>query len=205
MHAGCTMDISPRGARLSGVHYVTEAGEVLCIERGKNKAYYRVMWIGTKQDGREHQVGLQCVEPDAAIWGVDVLPGEDERYEAMKKTSRQSDEERRRNARYQVPGTVHIFKDANSTDALYGEIGNLSATGCFVRMGTPLASGSKIRMSLKIPKHQTEFSVRGMVRMSDKAIGMWVEFTEIASYDAPKIEELLKKLEKAQAQSQAHA
>ena len=75
----CTMDITPKGARLSGVRCVTHPGEVLQVERGKNKAFYRVMWVGERMTNREGQVGLQCIEPGAAIWDMDFLPSEDER------------------------------------------------------------------------------------------------------------------------------
>jgi hypothetical protein len=192
LEAACTMDIAPRGARLTGVHCVKHVGEVLCIERGKSKAFYRVQWIGKREDGRESQVGLHCIEPGAAIWGVDVLPGEDERYSAVKSASA---EERRKHARYNVEGSVQIFKDGNSTDAQYGELANVSTIGCYIRMGAPLPTGNKIRMRMKIPRYETEFNVRGLIKNSDKAIGMWVEFTEIANQDAPILEKLLKKLE----------
>lgn len=79
MEIACTMDITPKGARLSGVRCVTRPGEVLQVERGKNNAFYRVMWVGDRASNNEHQVGLQCIEPGAAIWGIDLLPGEDER------------------------------------------------------------------------------------------------------------------------------
>lgn len=79
MVIACTMDITPKGARLSGVRCVTRPGEVLQVERGKSKAFYKVVWTGDRAHGSEHQVGLQCIEPDAAIWGMDFLPGGDER------------------------------------------------------------------------------------------------------------------------------
>jgi len=87
MEIACTMDITPKGARLTGVRCVTHPGEVLSVERGKSKAYYRVMWVGDRITNREGQVGLQCIEPDAEIWGVNLLPGEDERYDKDTKKS----------------------------------------------------------------------------------------------------------------------
>ena len=61
-------------------------------------------------------------------------------------------------------------------------------------MGTPLASQSRLRMNLKIPAHQVELNLRGTVGMSDKAMGMWVNFTEVALSDAATLEKLLQKL-----------
>ena len=81
MEIACTMDVTAKGARLSGVRCVTHAGEVLQVERGKSKAFYRVMWVGDRTTNSEGQVGLQCIEPGAAIWDIEFLPGKDERYE----------------------------------------------------------------------------------------------------------------------------
>ena len=190
----CTMDITPKGARLTGVRCVTHTGEVLCVERGKSKAFYRVMWVGDRLTNRDGQVGLQCIEPEAEIWGVNLLPGEDERYEAVKKSSPGSEAERRRKMRFACDGVVQIFRNGDNENAFHGQLGDISALGCYVRMGTPLASQSRLRMNLKIPAHQVELNLRGTVGMSDKAMGMWVNFTEVALSDAATLEKLLQKL-----------
>jgi PilZ domain-containing protein len=198
IEVACTMDIAPKGARLAGVRSVSQPGDIVCVERGKNKAFYRVMWIGTREDGRPEQVGLQCVEPDAEIWGMTLMGGEDERYETIKKAgSGDALAERQRKMRYSCSGAVQIFKEGHTVHAQYGELGDISSVGCYVRMGSPLPSGTKVRMSLRVPRFELEFTVRGRVGMSDKAIGMWVEFSEIASYDAPILGNLIKKLSAA--------
>ena len=192
----CTMDITPKGARLTGVRCVAHTGEVLCVERGKSKAFYRVMWVGDRLTNRDGQVGLQCIEPEAEIWGVTLLPGEDERYEAVKKSSAcsHSEAERRRKMRFACDGVVQIFRNGDNETAFHGQLGDISALGCYVRMGAPLASQSRLRMNLKIPAHQVELNLRGTVGMSDKAIGMWVNFTEIALSDTANLQKLLQKL-----------
>jgi hypothetical protein len=70
------------GARLNGVRCVTQPGEIISVERGKSKAYFRVVWIGQPGTASEAQVGLQCIEFDTSIWGVELVAGKDERYEA---------------------------------------------------------------------------------------------------------------------------
>jgi len=82
MQVACTMDVAPMGARLNGVRCVTQPGDILSIERGKNKAFFRVVWIGEPGTASDGQVGLQCVEFDSSIWGVELVPGRDERYDA---------------------------------------------------------------------------------------------------------------------------
>src|SRR5438067_10949145 len=110
----CTIDISVKGARLTGVRSVKEPGEVICVERGKSKAFYQVKWVGSREKGNESQVGLMCIEPGVSIWGLDLLPGEDERYQKIT-----SQDDRRRARRFNCPGTVQIFSDAKSGDSFY--------------------------------------------------------------------------------------
>jgi len=75
----CTLNVSPRGARLNGIRNSIQTGDVITVQRGKEKALYRVAWIGTRELKTEGQVGLECVEPGAAIWGIELWAGEDER------------------------------------------------------------------------------------------------------------------------------
>jgi len=75
----CTMDLTPSGARLSGVTVPVVPGDVLCVERGMNRNYFQVMWVGSKEQGTFGQVGLLCIDPETNIWGVELLPGLDER------------------------------------------------------------------------------------------------------------------------------
>lgn len=190
IEVACSLDISPHGARLSGVRSVREAGEVLSLERGKKKAFYRVVWVGSKQDGRDGQIGLQCVEQDVSIWGVDLLPGEDERYESMK----QSEGDRRKIPRFACPGTVHIFQDGKA-EPTFGELADINSAGCYIRMPSPPAGGMRVRLAFKIPTHQAEFSLRGSVSTSQRAMGMVVNFLEIAPEAKPVFEALLNRLQ----------
>ena len=48
LEIACTYDISEHGARVTGLRCVKEAGEVIAIERGKNKAFCRVVWVGSR-------------------------------------------------------------------------------------------------------------------------------------------------------------
>jgi hypothetical protein len=75
----CTLNVSPRGARLGGIRNSIKAGDIVTIQRGKEKAMYRVAWVGTREEKKEGQVGFECIEPGASIWGIDLWAGEDER------------------------------------------------------------------------------------------------------------------------------
>lgn len=63
-----TVEISAKGARLQGLPPLT-LGSVLLLECGQGSARYRVVWVGKKGSAQE-QVGLQCIDPDKAIFGL---------------------------------------------------------------------------------------------------------------------------------------
>lgn len=67
-----TIDISNSGARLGGIAGALEAGEILMLECGNQKAPFRVVWAGARGTATEHQAGLECLTPSASIWTPDL-------------------------------------------------------------------------------------------------------------------------------------
>src|SRR5215475_11734381 len=61
VETACTYDIHPRGARLLGSGEV-RVGDLLLIERGRNKAVCRVTWIGDPKSALRGQFAVQCVD-----------------------------------------------------------------------------------------------------------------------------------------------
>lgn len=75
----CTLNVSPRGARLNGIRRSIKPGDVVTIQRGKDKAVYRVAWVGSRDQKTEGQAGFEAIQPGVNIWGVELWAGEDER------------------------------------------------------------------------------------------------------------------------------
>ncbi len=64
-----TVDVTRLGARISGIDCIGKKGEIIGIQCGRDKARFKVMWIG--QPGIEPgQIGVCCIEPEKYIWGV---------------------------------------------------------------------------------------------------------------------------------------
>ena len=82
LEMACTYDISASGARISKLRAVNKEGEIVAVERGRNKAYCRVVWVGDENSKLHGQIGLQCVEPDRNIWDQE-LRDMDEVYEKV--------------------------------------------------------------------------------------------------------------------------
>src|SRR4029077_19405650 len=61
MEMACTYDIHPRGARLMGGRDVN-VGDLVLVERGRNKAMCQVVWKGDPNSQLRGQFTVQCVE-----------------------------------------------------------------------------------------------------------------------------------------------
>ncbi len=64
----CTLDISPRGARISGIRAPLEPDTTVKVFYKNRRALFRVMWVGTEEGRTEHQVGVATADPEAHFW-----------------------------------------------------------------------------------------------------------------------------------------
>ncbi len=70
-----TVEISARGVRLQGLPRLAP-DTILLLECGEKRARYRVVWMSEKGGEGHDQVGLECLEPNKVIFGIDPpLPG----------------------------------------------------------------------------------------------------------------------------------
>lgn len=190
----CTLDVTPEGARLNGIYSVQAPGEVISVERGKNKAYFRVVWIGERGTAQAGQVGVQCVEPDKNIWDIKLAPETDEPYGAlttgMLQVQAAADSDR--NKRWVCSGHVELTNGHRNAEPLSAPVSDINADGCYVRTAKPLAPNSHVSMKLRL--NRTEVHLRGRVQASDKGRGMWVEFNAIRHGDLELLQHALNQL-----------
>ena len=64
----CTYEISSKGTRITRIPGINAVDQYLWIQRLKNRAKYRVVWIGEPGTEQANQVGLNLVDPSAFIW-----------------------------------------------------------------------------------------------------------------------------------------
>ena len=72
LEMACTYDISEHGARVTGLRCVKGVGEIVAVERGRNKAFCRVVWVGEPNSELQGQVGIQSVESDRTMWEAEL-------------------------------------------------------------------------------------------------------------------------------------
>ena len=112
----CTYDISSRGARISGLRAIVKTGDILAIERGKNRTFCRVVWVGGLNSKRRGQVGIQSIEADHPMWDTelremstvfDSLPGNGKSGENGHR-QRFDEENRRQHSRFKIEGVAEV-------------------------------------------------------------------------------------------------
>src|SRR5205823_13746404 len=59
--AACTLDISTDGARLNISGWAPAPGDIINVERGAEKALFRIDWVGDPGAGRRGQVRIRGV------------------------------------------------------------------------------------------------------------------------------------------------
>lgn len=66
-----TLDISPSGARIAGLHEEVRAGQTIVLSRGTQKAHFRIVWVQAQGKG-EFQAGLEGVDLKDKFWGIEL-------------------------------------------------------------------------------------------------------------------------------------
>jgi len=66
-----TIDISGLGARLVHPAHDLKVGEFLDVRHGTRESVFRVAWIGSPGSSSAGQLGVECLTPEANIWGLD--------------------------------------------------------------------------------------------------------------------------------------
>lgn len=196
----CTYDISARGARVTSLRSVQAAGDIIAIERGRNRVFCRVVWVGEANSELQGQVGLQCVESERVMWENELREME-ELYEAMREgdlrhlpAAGSLDGNRRRYPRYYIQGVAALPNLAAGSPAEVG-LKNISELGCLLETPCPINPGTDLKLVLNVA--QFDLSVKGRVRHSVPELGAGIEFQEIRKGDRQVLQYLLRKFEQA--------
>ncbi len=198
LEMACTYDISEHGARVTGLRSIKEAGEVVAIERGKSKAFCRVVWVGEPNTELQGQIGLQCVESDRVLWEAE-LRDMMEAFEPVliEGTSKQgrtfsSNERRRRRERFSLQGTAELIE--KSRPPFKGDVilQNMSEVGCLVSTKQIIPIGAELTVTLHV--EDQNLTLKGLVRHAEANVGMGIEFKQIRKGERQILQFLIRKL-----------
>lgn len=200
----CTYDISAHGARVTGLRYVKQAGEIIAVERARNKAYCRVAWIGEPGSELHGQIGIQCVESDRVMWDAELrelakvyetVPVNTSRNRSLAGAQNRN---RRRAPRFTVEASGALLKKNAASETV--AVKDLSEIGCcLVQTKQILVPGSELSLSLSVGNY--DLAVRGSVAHAAFDFGIGVEFREIRKGDRQVLQFLLRKLAEREEES----
>lgn len=199
LEMACTYDICARGARVTGLRGVKQAGEIIVVQRGLSKIFCRVVWIGESNSELQGQVGIQSVESERMMWEKE-LQDMDEIYEHLQREGSlhlmnsgggSLNGNRRRHERFFVQGIAELPRlEANSQTEV--SLKNLSELGCLLEARPGLIPGTDLKLVLNVSNY--DLSVKGRVRHSAPEMGVGIEFQEIRKGDRQVLHYLLRKL-----------
>lgn len=198
LEIACTYDISEHGARVTGLRCVKEAGEVIAIERGKNKAFCRVVWVGEPNSELAGQIGLQSVESDRTLWEAE-LKDMVEVYEpvlldgnAKRPRTFASHERRRRRERFSLEGTAELVEQGSHTFKADVVLKNMSEIGCLVLTKHMVPAGTELKVTLHVDDHN--LTLKGQVKHAEPQVGLGIEFRQIRKGERQMLQFLIRKL-----------
>jgi hypothetical protein len=197
LEMACTYDISTHGARITSLRCIKETGEIVAIERGRNKSFCRVVWIGEPNSELKGQIGLQSVESERALFEHE-LRDLDEVYDPILKDTGNRNApsnykgNRRGRERLSLTGGAELVK-AGKAAAQQAVLKDLSEMGCLVITKQVLLPGTELKLVLDVANYR--LSVKGQVKHSAPDLGIGIEFSEIRKGDRQILQFLLRKLE----------
>lgn len=195
-----TLDITRLGARLIGIDCVN-VGETIGIQNGDQKARFKVVWMGRENTPKAGQIGVHCLEADKAIFGRPpqemhepaffqpaILESGFEPAKASRPVKRDVSAVRRKHPRYPCTGGVEL-RQQEGTPPAWGNISDISLTGCYVETSTTLPLGSMLIFHLRT--HDLEIKGRAVVKTSHHAVGMGIAFLHLSAEDQQNLEFLI--------------
>jgi hypothetical protein len=198
LEMACTYDISQHGARIIGLRSAQTPGEIVAVERGRNKVFCRIVWIGQNNSELRGQVGLQCVETGKSMWGSELH----QMVEAFEPILRENllfrpvligpghVAGRRLAPRFPIDGFAELLRgDGNSLEAPLRDLGEL---GCLVTTRFMLDPGTNLKVVLNVAN--CDLMLRGEVRHAAQDVGLGIQFHEIRKGDRSVLQYILRKL-----------
>lgn len=196
VETACTYDIHPRGARLLSTRAV-KVGDLVAVERGRNKAVCQVVWTADTASGLRGQFKVRCVGKGRTPWDEELRQME-EQYQPMIFDGRQRlsargisrpDGNRRRHPRFRVEGQAEVIDGVQRNQ---GEVQQISEHGAHITACDVLRPGTDFRLMLSV--FDVSMALKAQVKYLAKDLGMGVEFQEIRRGDRPMLSYVLSKL-----------
>jgi hypothetical protein len=200
-----TVNASSVGARLIGIDCVRE-GEVISLQHENQKARCKVVWVG-RDAAKSRQIGIQVVEPDKKLFGTKLkapaiqttqsassfagFAGAAPAAQQARRPMPEPTGTRRAQQRFHCTGGIEMRR-SEGAPPVFGNLSDLSLTGCYVETVSTLPVGSEILFMLRV--RDSVVRGRAQVKTSNHAVGLGLVFTQLGREDQSKLEYILSLL-----------
>lgn len=188
MQIACTLDVSQRGACLTGVKGLKGPGQIIAVRRNASEARFRVAWIGRPRTPQEGRVGIECLDPGKIIWDVDFAKAEED-FEPLETTTlgKAANPES-----YSCFGTVRVWAEDLASQCIEARLTAIGLSGCQLGSAEQLLMNSQLLLEIHIG--ETSMTFKGVLRQAGVALGVRVEFTHIRRGDYRVLQSLVVQL-----------
>jgi hypothetical protein len=205
-----TLDVSPTGARLAGVHQFEIPGETIGLEIKGKKGRFLVVWVGKRGTRVEGQIGIRSIESVAIVWELTTSPemvpsvvqspataptnakAGTARSQAPSSLAPRA-YERRTAKRLALKAGAKVTPLAPKLDGRntgWGICTDLSRSGCYIETVYPLPEGTRIEVALRL--EAKEVHATAVVRGSKPNWGMGVQFLKMSDADRDFLIDLIE-------------
>jgi hypothetical protein len=189
------------GARLTGIDCV-RAGEILAIQHGARKSNCRVIWVGQNHTPSKKQIGIHCFGPEKLLLVGEENHAEPEKHSAasvlqrgweaatrpLRRPMPEMPASRRKFTRYHCTGGVELRRHEGASP-VFANLSDISLEGCYVEAVSTLAAGSEVLFLMRV--RDAQIRGRALVKNSNHAVGMGLEFVHLAAEDQQRLEFLV--------------
>ncbi len=200
-----TLDISLQGARIGGLKHQLAIGDIVGVQRGMEKARFRVCWVGAPATRCDGQAGLLCVQPEKCIWPGDVLglkkhdefipPAFPQDGPTLTVVSETRGCDRRTHTRFSCNFGAEFEVDGSSIK-LWGRCTDLSTGGCYLETRSPLKPGARLKLRMSYKAVLIEANC--VVRTCHPDFGMGVRFEDMVAQCRAALSQVLTQLSEAE-------
>ena len=194
-----TLDITNSGARLGGVQHSLKIGDIVGVQRGTDKARFRIAWIGSVENHNAGQVGLECAQQNKNIWNIIFEESPPDTFDISKldpprpsTPAPPQSSERRDFIRY--PCDIGLDMQVEGSDvSIFARCTDISRGGCYVETRSPLLP--KVRLFLCLKTNALRVRALAEVRSSHPSMGMGLHFEQLGDDDLRYLLQILDEFE----------
>src|SRR5689334_4182777 len=181
-------NLSREGALLSRISHPLKMGEIIGVQYGEKKARFEIKWVKAVALPKGFEAGV-CILTQQVIPWSEVTSGANK--DAPPPALRS---DKRRFARHRVQFPIVIsFADARRAH-MQCYATDIGGRGCYVETLVPLSVNTEVIITFWIDSDKV--LTKGIVRTSDPAVGMGIEFTVLEGEIQSRLQEYLNKIDK---------